>query len=554
MKNRKTMVFVLFAALAVIFAACNRDSGNNNDGGSQATPTSAPASASGDSGSGATDTATGDEAADTQIDAPVTTLRVLYSGPGVLPDTQMVIDAFNEALLRFMPNTQVDVEFAQATTYEERLRMILSANETLDIANLHSGDGNATNNLATMSRMGATTPLDAYLANRPEWFGLISDAIWGFARVDNVTHMVPINRDSVDRFVGLHMQAWLADEYMDVERVRELLMADNGMLTREVWELLTDYLRNLQAAGELRHGASPMTMRWLPERAVYNILGRDFVVRHDGDGVTVEHWFETEDAKMMFDYFDLWWNEGLTYQGVLTAENARALERLEDGHTLFMAGYHHYDPTYDGPTQQWNAEETASENWGFDVRAIPWARHWYSTPVNLQGLFITRTSQDPQMALDFLWYTFSDFDLQSIIAYGVEGEHYTRDPENHNYIQATVAEAEQARYRGQIWNTGNMLLPDPNSDSNDWVDYQREIMIGRALPTRLAAFQLDVDPISIQIERYNAVKGEYEWPLLAGATPNWEANHAEMISQMKTAGSDEILAEIQRQINDFIGR
>ena len=99
-----------------------------------------------------------------------------------------------------------------------------------------------------------------------------------------------------------------------------------------------------------------------------------------------------------------------------------------------------------------------------------------------------------------------------------------------------------------------MLLPDPHSDANDWVDYQRDIMIGRALPTRLASFQLDIEPITIQIERYNAVKGEYEWPLLAGATGNWEANHSEMINQMKAAGSDAILEEIQRQINEFIGR
>ena len=546
MKSMKKLMLVLAALALVLFAfgACNRD---NEDEGEAVpdpivddTPDPAPTEP--------------DPEPDPEPTDAITTLRVLFSGPGTMPDTQMVIDAFNEALLQRMPNTQADIEFVAMAHYEERLRLMMAANETLDIANLHNGGGDARNNIVTMSRMGATTPLDDILATRPEWFELISEGIWNFSRVDGVTHMIPINRDATDRYVGIFMQRWLAEEHMDVVRMREILTGDNGALTREAWDIMTDYLRNIQEAGELRRGASPQTMRWLPERAFYSLFDRAFVIRHEGDGVTVEHFFETDDALLMFEMFDLWWREGLIYQGVLTASDRRQWERQEDGHSLFMAGYHHYDPTYTGPTRQWNAVEGFSDGWGWDVYGIPWARNFFSTPVNLQGLFVPRTSQDPEMAVDLLWHLFSDWELQAYIAHGIEGVHWERNPENYNNLMATIAEAEQQTYRGQLWNTGNMLLVDPHSLQTDWVDYQRNIVVGRAIPTVLASFQLDIDPIAIQIERYNAVRGEFEWPLIAGATGNWEAQYAMMIEQMRIAGADEILAEIQRQVDEYIGR
>jgi len=540
MKLKMLCCLALLLVVVLAFAACNRDTAQPE----QQPPAQQPA--------------TGETVPQPPTPTPepateeMVTLRALFAGPGTLPDTQMVVEAFNEALLERMPNTQIDIEFVSSTNYEERLRLILAANETLDIANLHSGDGGARNNLVTMSRMGATLPIDNYL--RPEWFNLISDGIWNFARVDGATHMVPINRDATDRYVGIFMQEWLATEHMDVARMRQILTNDNGSLPREAWELMTDYLRNLQTADELRRGASPATMRWLPERAFYSLFDRAFVIRHDGDGVTVEHFFETDDARMMFEFFDLWWREGLTYQGVLTASDRRQWERQEDGHTLFMAGYHHFDPTYTGPTRQWVAAEGFTQGWGWDVYGIPWAQNFFVTPVNLQGLFVPRTSQDPQRAVDFLWHIFSDFDLQTYLSHGIEDVHWARDPDNYNNIMPIVAEAEAARYRGQIWNTGNMLLPDPHSLLTDWVDYVRNIVVGRAIPTQLASFQLDVDPIAIQIERYNAVRGEFEWPLIAGATGNWESQLNEMLSQMRTAGADAILEEIQRQVDEFLGR
>ena len=176
------------------------------------------------------------------------------------------------------------------------------------------------------------------------------------------------------------------------------------------------------------------------------------------------------------------------------------------------------------------------------------------TPVNLQGVFVPRTSQHPDRAVELLWHLMSDWDLQAILAHGIEGVHYIRNEENNNTIMSIVAEAEQRTYTGQLWNTGNMLLPDPHSTDREWVDYVRNIMVGRALPTTLASFQLDIDPIARQIERYNAVRSEFEWPLIAGATGNWEAQYNRMIEQMKSAGSDAILAEIQRQIDVFLGK
>lgn len=540
---KRTVLLLPALCMTVSLAACGTTTAPSSE--------SAPAaSASSSAAPAASSVASAQDNPDEQV-----TLRIMYAGPGTLADTQMVLDAFNEELKKSMPNTVADIEFVLSSNYEEKLRLVLSANEALDVANLTSGSGEARNNLVSESRKGAMTPLDDLLAAKPEFYDLIPGSLWDLCKAGGVTYMVPINKEITDRYVGVNMQADLADQYCDVPRLREILGADNGSLSQEAWDILTDYLVKLKAAGEIRHGASPATMRWLPERAFYSLYDKAFVVHKEDNTCCVVNYFETEDAKLMFKMFYQWWNEGLIDQNVLSADDKRQWERKEDGHTLWMAGHKFYDPTYTGPVKQWESEAENSENWQFQVRAIGWEKNIFITPVGngLQGLFIPRTSKNPQRALEYIWQTNSNYDLLVLLAYGIEGVHYTRTEENNFNIDVLVKEADQAKYRGEMWNIGNTFLPDPYStDGSGWIDYSREITMGKAVVTPLASYQIDIDPIKNELEQYTAVRNEYEWALDCGAVEDWESYYNDMITKMKAAGSDKIIEELQSQVDEFL--
>jgi hypothetical protein len=66
----------------------------------------------------------------------------------------MVIDAFNEELGKLMPGVQADIKIVLSASYEEKRRLVLSANEELDVANINSGSGEATNSLITEPKRG----------------------------------------------------------------------------------------------------------------------------------------------------------------------------------------------------------------------------------------------------------------------------------------------------------------------------------------------------------------------------------------------------------------
>jgi putative aldouronate transport system substrate-binding protein len=352
------------------------------------------------------------------------------------------------------------------------------------------------------------------------------------------------------------MQAELADEYMDLARFREILGADNGSLTQEAWDILTAYLKNLKDADKLQYGASPATMRWLPERAFYSLQGKGFVAHKEDETARVVNYFETEDAKLMFKTFNEWWNAGYINMDVLSAEDPRAMERKSDGFTLWMAGHQYADPDYTGPTRQWDSEYENSTSWDFPVRAVGWEKNIFIAPLAgsnaLQGLIIPRTSKNPEKALDYIWHTNSNYDLHAILAHGIEGVHYTRT-EDKNNVDPIIKEADQAKYRGEGWNIGNTFLADPYSlDGTEWIDYNREIVMGKAIATPLAGFQVDIEPIKNELEQFNAVQAEYEWALDCGAVEDWENHYNEMIEKMKSAGSDAIIAEMQAQVDAYL--
>jgi len=482
-------------------------------------------------------------------EAEQVTLNVLFSGPGTLVDTQLVVDEFNKMLADYLPNTTVNIEFVLGTEYEQRLRLALAANEVIDVANLKSGGGEATNTLIGEVNKGSMIPVDELLTAVPELLDVIPEGTWARAKVDGVTYMVPINAMITDRFIGLKTQKVLADQYLDIEGLKALMETNNGPVTQEIYDILTNYLSALKDSGNIQRGVSVETTRWLADRGFYPILDTTFAARKSEDGgVTVVNVWETEEYNLMYKNHADWFKNGYIEQDIMSMQDRRQYERKADGAVLAMTTQFLDLPDF--PT--FNPDAVDTGNYGYDVATVAWNKNYYITPAgtSMQGLMIPKTSSNPERAMQFIAVLNTNQELAQLLNQGIEGTHYERD-ENGN-IQKFVEDDTQARYLGHSWNYANTLMADPKSvDGATYINYVNYVM-ENAVVTPVAGFQPDTENVKMELAQFEAVRQEYALSLYSGAMEDWEGRRDEMIAKMKAAGSDTIIAELQRQVDEYL--
>ena len=73
-----------------------------------------------------------------------------------------------------------------------------------------------------------------------------------------------------------------------------------------------------------------------------------------------------------------------------------------------------------------------------------------------------------------------------------------------------------------------------------------------AAPSKMQGFTLDTDPIKTELAQVNAVIGEYKSTLASGAAPDADALYKDFVDKLIKAGDDKIVAEVQRQIDEWL--
>ncbi|WP_176835476.1 MULTISPECIES: extracellular solute-binding protein [unclassified Paenibacillus] len=513
-------------AAALTMTACTN--GNSNPGGEAGGAANTPASAAKDDGT-------------EQV-----TLKILYSGHGPQADTQKVFDEFNKRLGKYLPNTTVDITVVNSEQFEERLRLMLSAGEQVDVANLGSGSGNSKNDLAVEAKKGTLLALDNYLEQTPKLKAFIPQSVWDKSKVGGQTYMVASYGPISDKFIGLKFQKELTDKYFpNIAELEGTLVKDNGRLTQKTYDHLTSYLQTLKEKGEIRRGVSVETMKWLPERAYYSFYNYAFVAEKEDKNVKVLHYFEQPDVKMMYKTHADWYKAGYVEKDILSMQNRRQYEKKLDGNVLSMTTQYITSPKF--PEIDSDLLDTAS--YGFPVKTVAWAKNYFESPSIPVGFVIPVTSKHPERAMKYLEAVNTNYELVELLTYGIEGEHFTRD--SIGKPMPIHKSKEQARYSWPSGFAGSMLAPtDLNKDP--YSDYVREFQNPEALPIPLKNFKLNITPIKNELAQYDAVRNEYELALYSGASDNWENTHTAMLDKMKKAGLPKIMEEIQKQVDAYL--
>ena len=89
-----------------------------------------------------------------------------------------------------------------------------------------------------------------------------------------------------------------------------------------------------------------------------------------------------------------------------------------------------------------------------------------------------------------------------------------------------------------------------NVSAEGWNDYIKNDVNVNAQPSPLIGFTLDTTPIKLEIAQYTSIMKEYEY-LNLGTNNNWKDLLKERNAKLKAAGSDKIVKEVRRQVEEW---
>ena len=248
-------------------------------------------------------------------------------------------------------------------------------------------------------------------------------------------------------------------------------------------------------------------------------------------------------AKEMKEWADagFWRADVLNYTGDVAAE-------MEEGKT--SAHQHH--------TQTWTSERTTMENKqpGSDLGFFFFGEEMnnlISLNITHGAMAIASGSDAPERALMVYDLMRNDPEIYRMMIYGIEGETYTQPEEGYFERPEGFDSATDGITLNYWWGRNDDL--ELRNAELDW-DAIEELYAAYdkvSTPYPFGRLVWDDSNVAVQMDNLNAVYNTYMPRICFGMTDDPEALVAEFRSAMQAAGIEDIMAEVQRQINEAYG-
>lgn len=456
-------------------------------------------------------------------------------GPGKLADSDRVWEEVNKKIAEHLPNVEVEFKVFSSSDYAQKVMLMQTTREKMDIIN--TGLLNFGEEARKQSFMAIDEYVDEYAKELKEEY---PDFIWDYMKVDGKLYAVPSYQGLVQR-KGIYTHKELADKYLDGKKL-ESVLENNDKFTEECYDVIEQYLQKLKDNGELRLGFKSGAASEFAWKG-YETISDVFCVEKGDDKCEVKYLYQTPELKLYFDKMADWYKKGFIRKDILSNTNDTTQVGKENGYVMWLA------TAFD------NADETATKQYGFDIDAYA-LEPFYITNHNAGagGNAISVNSDYPEEAIKLLNLVNTNEEIYRLIVYGFEGEHYKKlsdsKVETFGYTGNATTSANYGLWGWVVGNTFKGYESVANPDG--WYDYLQKLTDTVDNKSKLIGFTADTSKISNKFAQIKAVKTEYTQGLLTGAIENHEAYYNEFMQKLEMAGIEEVKAELQRQVDEFL--
>ncbi|WP_240421293.1 ABC transporter substrate-binding protein [Paenibacillus periandrae] len=450
-------------------------------------------------------------------------LVILYGGNEV-KDLQLVQDEVNK-LTKSTINVTIKMTLVSAGDFVQKTNLMLTGNEKVDLVVVSPFFG-YTNQVAR----GQLQPLDKLLDQYgPDIKKVLDPAYLNASKINGSIYGVPGVKDFAAGF-GIVMRKDLVDKYqIDTSKIKTL--EDMGSALKMIKD-------NEPNVTPMIHGSIGINMfalyKWFDE------LG-------DGNGVLpgydnnlkVVDLYETpeyaEKVKLMRD----WYTSGYILKDIATTK--------EDHMELFKTGkaFSYLTPTKPGVGEQ------ASKYSGLPVVIAEVAPPVITTASVTSFMWgIPRNSMAPDKAMQFLNLMYKDKDLVNLLDWGIEGKDYVKKSDNIIDFPPGITAASNPYALNMNYLFGNQYLGYIFNGNDPELWKKMEEFNKSAQKSKALGFNFDGTPVKTEIAAVNNVVNSYRAGLEAGVLDPAK-KLSEFISKLKDAGIDKIIAEKQKQLDEW---
>lgn len=168
---------------------------------------------------------------------------------------------------------------------------------------------------------------------------------------------------------------------------------------------------------------------------------------------------------------------------------------------------------------------------------------------SMQG--ISRTSKNPERAMMFIELFNTDKYLNNLINFGIEGKHYVKVSDNViDFAPGTDGGKNSGYNPASAWMFGNVFLTYlfKNDDSDKWEQYRK--WNDEAIYAPSVGFVFNPDKVKTEVAAIGNVYSEFKG--LSSGALDPEEYIPKYKAKLKAAGLDKIIAECQKQFNEFL--
>ena len=442
---------------------------------------------------------------------------VWYVGGDAQSDLSSVLDEFNKKLYE-KNGTQLELKFVDWGNYSDKMNMVLSSGENFDLCFTSAWS----NNFLMNASGGAYLDLSSYLeGDRKGLKEAIPDFVWDDAKVNGAIYAVPNYQVAYYQECALTPKR-LADKYnLDVSKIKNL--SD-----------LEPYLQQLKENEPDIYPINPsdFTATTIDYKALPSISSLAVNV---AEGETkLYSLYETEAYKEKLLLFRDFYNKGYIRPDMLSAASNATTDVLNLKYGVWCS------------SSKPGSEIDNLKQYGEEIVEIPLQEPYVAMGAAQAAMTaVSKNSKHPEKALELLELVNTDKELYNMLCFGLEGKHYNKVSDN---VVKTVDNAGYAP--NAAWVFGNQFNAYYMEGQQEGIWEETDTINRNAARSVYRGFTVDFSKIKSDVAKLSAVENEYKYLELGTEDP--EQPLQEFIQKLKSAGLDEVYAEVQAQMNEFL--
>ncbi len=456
-------------------------------------------------------------------------IRVFF-GDTVGTDNAEVSKAVSE-LSQEKIGVEVEMVFFGAGEYDTKMPKLMATNEKMDIG-FDSGD-----NFVSRARDGAYYDISSDLDAYPALKELLPDEFLGGVTIDGGIYGIPTLKEMAETWALYVSENTLTRSNISAESIKELSDVE-------------PILAALKADGKLGVKMDTNgTLVPLAELAKFDVISGAFVISNDSSIKTkqkkVVNYYETEEFEQFVRLMRSWYEKGYISSDVIengseTWDNTVKVDPSKRG--MYRISY--------APLNEIGQSQGANETM-IPLKLTPATISNNSTRGSVYCIY--QKSENKQSSLKFLELWNTDKEMNTLIKFGIEGKHYTKIKED-GVEKVKRVDDYASLYLNQNWRSQNVLISplEEGEPADKYEEYDKFNKSARK--SCVLGFTPDFSNLEAEISACNAVVSTKANTLATGAVdPDDPEFGIEAIrKEMKRAGSDKVVTEIQKQYLNWL--